>query len=71
MDATYRTNSHNYCVLGLVVVDEHGSGVPVAFGITSSSEGAAEVKKFIEDVEAAVGGGFKIKRFLIDKHKVC
>jgi hypothetical protein len=46
LDATGGTNTYGYPLYALVVVDDYGEGVPVAFMITSSHE-AKEVETFM------------------------
>lgn len=68
MDGGFRTNCLNYTLLVALAVDEHGNGVPVAFGITSSHEGADAVCTMLEHIEARLGS--RIENVLTDKGTV-
>ena len=65
MDASYGLDVYNYPLIVLVVVDHHGCGIPVAFGVIASHESKDDVAGFVRDVEELTG--VHLARFLIDK----
>lgn len=64
MDSTHGTAGYGYLLTSIVVVDDFGNGVPVAFCLSSNSS-EAEWKTFLEEVKKAIsklyGGDGRIK----------
>lgn len=47
LDATYKTTQYNYPLFIMVVVDNHGHGCPVAWGIVQS-ESTVMIAEFLQ-----------------------
>ncbi|KXZ50729.1 hypothetical protein GPECTOR_15g413 [Gonium pectorale] len=55
LDGSYGLDVYQYPLMTLRVVDHHGNGIPVAFGIIASHAGGKDVEDFIKDVEEQTG----------------
>ena len=54
MDATHRTNAYDFLLITVLVVDEFGGGIPVAWAITNS-EDKAHLVAFLTALKVKVG----------------
>ena len=54
MDATHRTNAYDFLLITVLVVDEFGEGIPVAWAITNSEDNAHLVA-FLTALRVKVG----------------
>lgn len=47
LDATYKTTKYNYPLFIIVVIDNHGHGIPVAWGVMQS-ESSIMIAEFLQ-----------------------
>lgn len=54
MDATHGTNMDDFQLITLLVIDDHGEGLPVAWAV-SNKENTVVLTEFLKAVKAKVG----------------
>ena len=54
MDSTHGTNMYDFLLVSVMVIDEHGEGIPVAWAI-SNHEDTSTLVQFLTAVKSRVG----------------